>query len=493
MKGLIIFLFIVSGFLGYAQNIHFIKTYGNSGYDYGRDVKQTLDTGYIATGSSSSFSTGTADAFLLKVDSLGDFKWSYSYGGLGSDWGEKVILTKDSAYALTGYTNSFGAGGFDFYLVKTDINGNPEWEKTYGGGDWDKAFSFVQMPDSGYVMVGETYSFGAGNKDGYIVRVDKLGDTLWTKTYGGVEDDFFKDVVFDGDSLLVVGTTYSYGSGGSDGLIIKLGIDGDIGWTEYVGQMGDDSFNSILHRDTFYIAGGARSYAHFGACDCAEDFWIYKFTWHNELVLADTTWYGEQVGVDVVNDIVLNPNNDMFYGGRTTSWGAVDITSGYSDAFIGRLLNNYYTAFDYINNFGEQKDDEVFGLDYCYDNGVVGVGHMNFGSTGGYNMFIVKVDRLNSWPSIDVATDLSDEIITLKTESNASIEQLRIYPTLASSTIQVSGLLASANYKIYSVTGSLMQSGQVSNEIGVEQLPKGYFILSIQTEKGIEVFKFFKD
>ena len=139
MKKLSLILLLLTAYFAEAQNINFIKSYGNNGYDVGKDVKQDLDTGYIATGSSSSFNSADADVYLLKVDSMGNFKWSYNYGGTGSDWGEKVMLTPDSAYAIAGYTNSFGAGGFDFYLIKTDKFGNPEWERTYGGSDWDKA------------------------------------------------------------------------------------------------------------------------------------------------------------------------------------------------------------------------------------------------------------------------------------------------------------------------------------------------------------------
>jgi hypothetical protein len=163
MKILIITIILLIPFIGKSQNINFIKSYGNNGYDYGRDIKQDVDTGYIATGSSSSFTSENADAFLLKVDSLGNFKWSYDYGGQGSDWGEAVVVTLDSSYAIGGYTNSFGSGGFDFYLVRTNSVGVPLWEKTYGGSDWERAHDMVQLPDSGFVLVGETYSYGSGN------------------------------------------------------------------------------------------------------------------------------------------------------------------------------------------------------------------------------------------------------------------------------------------------------------------------------------------
>ncbi|MEZ4924049.1 MAG: hypothetical protein R2780_12830 [Crocinitomicaceae bacterium] len=167
----VLFVISVLGWLSsYSQNINFIKSYGNDGYDYGKDIKQDLDTGYIVTGSSSSFLSGDADAFLLKVDSIGNFKWSYNYGGPGSDWGESLVLTSDSGYAIGGYTNSFGNGGFDFYLIKTDINGTPLFQKTYGGSDWDQAYDVTQLDDSGFVLVGKTYSYGNGLSDIYMIK-----------------------------------------------------------------------------------------------------------------------------------------------------------------------------------------------------------------------------------------------------------------------------------------------------------------------------------
>ena len=187
MKTIFLVCFIALTSISLSQNIHFIKSYGNNGYDFGRDIKQDIDTGYIATGSSSSFWSANADAFLLKVDSLGNFKWSYNYGGTGSEWGEAVLPTSDGGYAVGGYTNSYGAGGFDFYFVKTNEFGVPQLEKTYGGPDWDKAYDMVQLPDSSYILVGETFSYGNGNNDVYIVRIDQYGDTIWTQSYGGSE------------------------------------------------------------------------------------------------------------------------------------------------------------------------------------------------------------------------------------------------------------------------------------------------------------------
>ena len=495
MKGIILITGIIFSFGLQAQNIHFLKTYGNSGYDFGEDIKQTSDTGYIATGASSSFGTGTADAFLLKVDSMGVFQWSYSYGGSGSDWGEKVIITNDSGYAIAGYTNSSGAGGFDFYLIKTDSLGVPQWEKTYGGSDWDYGRSLTQLDDSGFILVGETYSYGSGNRDVYVIRTDKNGDTLWTKTYGGAADDYANDIILDGDSIVVVGGTESFGAGNADGLILKYNIDGTLGKERYIGQADRDYFTSIIAKDTFYLLGGARSFHHYGGCDCGEDFWLYKIVNNIDTVLADTTWFGEELGTDIVNDVAISPGNNTFYGGSTTSWGAPDISAGYSDAFIGKHLNNYYTVGDYVNNFGESYDDEINGLDYCFDNGVVGIGNMYFGSTGGYNLFIVRVDKTNSWgSSLDVLSDMESEIITLSIDEPDGQKSIKIYPTLVQDKINITGIDGNYTVRVFGLSGQqYLQQSMTGSELSLDELGSGLYLFEITTDQSRYAVKIVKE
>lgn len=483
-KLLLICLLITGGVL--SQGPIFIKSYGNTGYDFGRDILQTLDTGYIATGSSSSFYTATADAFLMKVDSVGAFKWSYSYGGTGADWSEKVTLTSDSAFAFAGYTNSYGAGGFDFYVVKTDINGTPEWEKTFGGSDWDKAYSLVQLPDSGFVVVGETFSFGAGESDIYIVRTDKDGNEVWTQTYGGEGKDVAHDVVLLGDSLIIAGATESFGAGMQDGIVLNCGLDGTIGAVKVVGQEGDDYFNSITYQDDYVIMGGSRSYNYAEDCDCGADFWLYKVDTVDFSVIADTSWGGTAFGEDIVNDIVLSTSGDMFYGGSTTSWGSIDIAVGNTDAFLGKLLNTYFSAYDYVKNFGEQGNDALYGLDYCYDKGIVGIGTLPFQSTGGTNVMIIRVDEANSEAGLDIV-DTENEIITLAIPDNELNTDLNIYPTLFDSYINIEGMPDNCKIEIVNLNGQVVfteTNNQTNAKLDLSELAKGTYFLHLNSDEG---------
>jgi hypothetical protein len=491
MKKIIFAFSVLISIISFGQNINFIKSYGNNGYDYGRDIKQDIDTGYIATGSSSSFGNETADAFLLKVDSVGEFIWSYNYGGQDTDWGESVVITSDDSYAIGGFTNSFGNGGFDFYLVRTDANGVPLWEKTYGGSDWDRAHSIVQLADSGFVLVGETYSYGNGNSDIYMVRTNKNGDTLWTRTYGGTENDYGNSVVLDGDSLVVAGGTESFGAGMSDGIILKYHIDGSLGWVKTAGMEKNDYFTSIISNNSGeYFLSGSRLY-YYDQTGYLDDFWIYNISDDGNTLLSDTTMSGGSHEVEIAYDIAVDATDNIFYGGSTKSFGSA-LLDGKTDAFMGKLLNNYYTG-TYLQSFGSGGDDDIRALDYCYDKGIVGVGNLKYNSSGGNNVIIVKVDRTNSEGVISVIQDLVTDSITLSFEELIIATELKVYPTIFENTITIEGLPSGSIVKVYGNSGQLMYSSNISSPyFDLNFLASGFYILKIETENSIVTHKIIK-
>jgi len=101
--------------------------------------------------------------------------WSQTYGGTSSDSAAAMVQTSDGGYAIAGYTESFGAGSYDFWLVKTDANGNLEWNQTCGGAGIEHAYSLVETSDGGYAIAGYTWSYGAGASDFWLVKTDEYG------------------------------------------------------------------------------------------------------------------------------------------------------------------------------------------------------------------------------------------------------------------------------------------------------------------------------
>jgi predicted secreted protein len=165
------------------------KTYGRTGEDEAYSLAQTGDGGYALAGTTDSFGAGDYDFWLVKTDASGNAQWNKTYGGIGYEWAYALVQTTDGGYALAGRTESSGPSSGDFWLVKADSNGEMQWNKTYGGtGDeWTQAL--VQTGDGGYALAGATSSFGAGDYDFWLVKTDVNGNAQWNKTYGATSGD----------------------------------------------------------------------------------------------------------------------------------------------------------------------------------------------------------------------------------------------------------------------------------------------------------------
>ena len=156
--------------------------------DVGQSIQQTTDGGFIITG----FSMGAIGGFggwLIKTDSEGNKIWDYFFDESGEDGGMSVQQTSDGGYIIGGITSSFGNGEDDVWLIKIDSQGNEMWNKTFGGSSNDVCYSVQQTIDSGYITCGFTESFGNGEKDVWLIKTDSQGNEMWNKTFGGRKND----------------------------------------------------------------------------------------------------------------------------------------------------------------------------------------------------------------------------------------------------------------------------------------------------------------
>jgi len=242
---------------------HFCKAIGGKKEDHGISLIQTSDGGYVIAGATRSFGAGEWDVYVVKLDAHGNLQWTKTIGGPETEEGNSLIQTSDGSYVIAGATNSSGAGYVDFYVVKLDANGSLQWTKTIGGPGYEIGHSLIQTSDGGYAIAGETYSFGAGGEDVYVVKLDANGNLQWTKTIGGENDDRGFSLIQTSDGgYAIAGYTSSFGAGQLDVYVVKLDSTGNLQWTKTIGGPGDEVGTSLIQTSDggYVIAGATRSF-----------------------------------------------------------------------------------------------------------------------------------------------------------------------------------------------------------------------------------------
>src|SRR3972149_5400544 len=295
----------------------FQKTFGGTSDDWGFSVQQTTDGGYIITGTITSFGAGGQDVYLIKTDAGGNSLWTKTFGGITYDVGNSVRQTTDGGYIIAGTTYSFGVGNYDVYLIKTDANGNTLWTKTFGGTSSDEGYSAQQTTDGGFVITGYTGSFGAGNADVYLIKTDANGNTLWTKTFGRTNSDLGYSVQQTTDGgYVIAGLTDSFGAGLYDVYLIKTNGSGDTLWTKTFGGIGIDyGLSAQQTTDGGYVIAGVTQ--SFGAG--IDDVYLIKTDGN-----GDTLWTKIFGGTDIDEGYSVQQTTDggFVITGYTGSFGA---------------------------------------------------------------------------------------------------------------------------------------------------------------------------
>jgi hypothetical protein len=368
-----------------ALNPQWARAFGSVSCDRAQCVQQTMDGGYIVMGTTESFGSGATDIWILKLSSLGNPVWQYTYGGNGYDEGYSIINTIDNGYVVAGYTTSFGAGGEDSWVLKLSSNGEIQWQKAYGGSSLERAYSIQQTQDGGYVFGGETRSFGSVMGDFWIVKLSSIGDIEWHRAYGMNKYERIRSIQQTKDGgYIAVGSTLSMSDESDwDAQILKVSPYGDIEWQKTYGLGNgtgytEDIFRSIqITKDGGYIvAGYSMSFGAGGG-----DFWVVKLS-----SKGDIQWqkaYGE-TRLDALYSIQLTSDGGYIVSGSTWSFGTMR-----TNIWVSKLSST--GEIEWQKTYGGCYADSAGFIQNTEDGGFIVAGSTRSFSSGMNDYWVLKL------------------------------------------------------------------------------------------------------
>jgi len=497
---------LVAPFTEYAYaQVRFARTYGGSADEFPYSVQRTSDGGYIVAAYTNSFGAGDYDIFLIKTNSSGNVQWAKTYGGTTRDRVYSVQQTSDGGYIVGGWRAPASSTVDDVFLIKTDANGNIQWAKTFGGTDDDQDNSVQQTSDGGYIMTGGTASFGAGNWDIWLIKTDANGNISWAKTYGGTNYDYAYSVQQTSDGgYILAGETRSFGAGNVDIILIKTNSSGNLQWAKTYGGTGSDITWSVQQTsDGGYIVAGYTT--SFGAGNV--DIILIKTNSSGNLQWAKT--YGG-TNYDYAYSVQQTSDGGYIVAGYTTSFGA-----GGSDFFLIKTDANGNLIW--AKTYGGTGDDNAYSFQQTSDGGYIVAGWANSFGAGNFDIFLVKTDANGNIGSCGIVRNVSPTVttpsVTVNTPSpsvsSPSLTANSVSPTVASPTLTVtapcplsednelgisesckpvSGLITpykggikvsgsgEFEVKVYNVSGSIVKSLKGKDEVKLELSRGVYFV-----------------
>jgi hypothetical protein len=354
------------------------KTYGGVNAEYAQSVEQTVDGGYILGGHTNSYGAGDWEGWLIKTDIEGNELWNKTYGGALEDIFNCAIQTSDGGYAAAGYAGCSTSGKFELWIIKTDENGTVIWDKKYGNGD--KVFgNCIIETEQGYVLVSwANISYPSGG-DAWLVELDKNGDMIWNSTFGGTKSDHGDTVIHDdiNGGYVIVGTTYSFGYGSSDLWLLKTDENGEELWNKTFGGVEYDTGGDVIQTldGGFTLTGGITPYGSAWRDACL----IRTDENGNELW---TRLYGGD-DYDLGSSIIQTIDGDFLIAGSTPSFGA--------NSCDGWLIKADENGIELWNvTFGGKDIDSALSVIQSDDGGFVVAG--KYGSKNNYDeAWLVKI------------------------------------------------------------------------------------------------------
>jgi hypothetical protein len=356
----------------------FAKTIGGNNDDRAYSIIQSSDGGYVVAGWTKSLGAGYDDFYVVKLDSLGNVIWSKTIGGNYNDRAYSIIQSSDGGYVIAGYTDSFGTGNGDIYVVKLDSSGNIVWSKTIGGSYDDEARSIIQSSDGGYVIAGKIWNFMAGRGDMYVVKLDANGNVQWAKTIGGGFGTSANSIIQSSDGgYVVAGLIWNFGAGGFDMYVVKLDSSGNVQWTKTIGgSYMDVAYSIIQSSDGGYVIAGRTNRSGSNVGLGYTDIYVVKLDSSGNVLWTKTIG-----GRSSYENTPIIQSSDGGYVVAGESGGDIHVVKLDS---LGNVI--------WSKTIGGSNNDIATSIIQSSDGRYVVAGWTNSFGAGSYDFYVVKMD-----------------------------------------------------------------------------------------------------
>ncbi|HLP95843.1 MAG TPA: T9SS type A sorting domain-containing protein [Saprospiraceae bacterium] len=480
--------------------IQWQRNFGGSFADEGRKIVHTPDGGFVIIGvtlsnNGSVFGNhGAYDIWVVKISAAGQLEWQKCLGGTDNEAGYAIQTTSDMGYILVGETTSNNGqvtgnhGDVDCWVVKLDQNGNIEWQKCYGGSQWDEAWSIQQTTDGGYVFAGRTSSNDGdvsgyhGGFDYWVVKISNLGIIEWQKALGGSGIDIAYAIRQTQDGGFIVNGESNSNNGDVSGLIgssdywvVKLSAEGSIEWQKMLGSTSLDRGNDIIQLPTGnYLAFGhiAKADGNVTLAYAGYDYWVAKLSNTGEILWQHT--YGG-TGEDFSSEISLTNDDGFIMTGSTNSKNG-DIIGNDGGVEFLILKADSLGQLQWQKTLGGTMADRAYGGIQAINGGFVLTGY-SWSNNGDLNANMGESDL---W-----VVKLAPE--TSSTQTPTAIP-LNLYPNPATQWITLNLPIIEQNMQV-SITdeqGRLLQtrSTRTDEKLDIAALPRGIYWVSAVSKSG---------
>ncbi|MGM0566164.1 MAG: hypothetical protein ACQESX_05350 [Bacteroidota bacterium] len=334
-----------------------VKTFGGDSLDYAVQIMETDDDHYLILGRTNSFGLGKTDAYLVKVDPLGNKVWEENYGGSNFDDASQMVKTPDGGYMIVGSTLSFGYGGMDIMLIKTDENGKQQFFKTFGDTYYDKGKFIIPSGDGQFLIGGYTTLVSGNESDMILIKISSGGEEIWSKTYGFDSTDVANSALLLNDGYLVQGKSI-VGEDNQNITLFKTDFDGVMQWSkQYGGEAVEELLDMKALEDGTFLACGYSGSFHNNRNNNA---WVIQFD--DEGNKLNENNYGSANEWDYEEGYAIIPaqTGGFYMSGRQRSslWVTRldnDLNQEWSETYGDVYYNNTRVGFDLL----EEPDGKI--------------------------------------------------------------------------------------------------------------------------------------